>query len=274
MILHLLRLVAAASRRVHRRGWGHASMVVRWRRMRLPTRKRRSHRCVGRLRVGGYWWVRALHLPGRADAPRLRPQTTHHRRSSRMPTLVTHQVSQRHHWIDMAACPMHPGLFQAGFDHHLVGALDTATPNWPSRGPKGRVIEQIYPLRQVPLMLLHGHCRRCMCVLQPTSPPEYRSHLVLGYRLSYAFPRCVWEIIPPFLVARKTLHLTRILTNGEAVTDRPGYRRNAGNCNGKADITSSTNRETTWEHDLACATIRHNHGNITNPLEIRVCNVL
>ena len=61
-----------------------------------------------------------------------------------LPAFGTDHGSQRQHWVDMVFMPMHPGSFQAGFHHQLVGALHDPTPDRPSLCLKGRVLDLFF----------------------------------------------------------------------------------------------------------------------------------
>ena len=107
-------------------------------------------------RIDGWWWFtwrRAVMFHGLSClAPLVRlhaglstplsPEV----RPVLLPASVTHQGSQRQHWIDMCAWPVHAAPLEPCLDQQLVGTLDTAAANRVARLDK-RQIAQLRPPR-------------------------------------------------------------------------------------------------------------------------------
>jgi hypothetical protein len=65
------------------------------------------------------------------------------------PTIITDEVAQGEHRVDMRALPVHASAFEPRFDDRLVGAFDHAAADGPALLDKLWVLELRLPLREI-----------------------------------------------------------------------------------------------------------------------------
>jgi hypothetical protein len=70
-------------------------------------------------------------------------------RPSLTPLIITDNITQGQHRIDMGPGPVHATAFQARLNHQFVGAFSGAVANRPTRRHKGGILHVGLPLLQI-----------------------------------------------------------------------------------------------------------------------------